>query len=273
MTVIKSAINTRSAEFQANAAALGKTVADLRDKAAQVSLGGGESARAKHTARGKLLPRDRVGQVTDIDGIPIELIDTGGFMPQALGLTTTVDATNRLETAVVAGGTAPGEPDPIHRQAWAAALSAARQADLTLAIVDASRPDPQDLSLLADQLAGLRPVVVANKIDLAGGGPASGGHADDDRAGGGAVEEMELPIFGRPALAVSAQTGQNVEELRRLIVARLFPETPAPDQPVLFTRRQQALVEALLDAGDADIAAAAASDRRRLVEKLFFSLD
>mgnify|MGYP006972431029 FL=1 len=42
MTVIKSAINTRSAEFQANAAALGKTVADLREKAAQVSLGGGE---------------------------------------------------------------------------------------------------------------------------------------------------------------------------------------------------------------------------------------
>ena len=65
MTVIKSAINTRSAEFQANAAALGKTVADLREKAAQVSLGGGESARAKHTARGKLLPRDRVDHLLD----------------------------------------------------------------------------------------------------------------------------------------------------------------------------------------------------------------
>ena len=32
MTVIKSAINPRSAEFQANAAAMSKTVADLRDK-------------------------------------------------------------------------------------------------------------------------------------------------------------------------------------------------------------------------------------------------
>ena len=50
MTVIKSAINPRAAEFQANAAAMSKTVADLRDKAAQVSLGGGESARAKHSA-------------------------------------------------------------------------------------------------------------------------------------------------------------------------------------------------------------------------------
>ena len=65
MTVIKSAINPRSAEFQANAAAMSKTVADLRDKAAQVSLGGGESARAKHSARGKLLPRDRVDHLLD----------------------------------------------------------------------------------------------------------------------------------------------------------------------------------------------------------------
>ena len=65
MTVIKSSINTRSSEFQANAEAMGKVVADLREKAAQVSLGGGESARAKHTARGKLLPRDRVDHLLD----------------------------------------------------------------------------------------------------------------------------------------------------------------------------------------------------------------
>jgi isovaleryl-CoA dehydrogenase len=58
-------INPRAAEFQANAAAMSKTVADLRDKAAQVSLGGGEAARAKHSARGKLLPRDRVDHLLD----------------------------------------------------------------------------------------------------------------------------------------------------------------------------------------------------------------
>ena len=65
MSIIKSSINPRSAEFQANAAALGKTVADLREQAARVSLGGGEAARAKHTARGKLLPRDRVDHLLD----------------------------------------------------------------------------------------------------------------------------------------------------------------------------------------------------------------
>ncbi|MDI3491595.1 MAG: 3-methylcrotonyl-CoA carboxylase beta subunit, partial [Thauera sp.] len=65
MSTIKSAINTRSEDFQANAASLRAQVEDLRARAAQVSLGGGESARAKHTARGKLLPRDRVGHLLD----------------------------------------------------------------------------------------------------------------------------------------------------------------------------------------------------------------
>ncbi|MCK6407942.1 MAG: methylcrotonoyl-CoA carboxylase [Thauera sp.] len=65
MSMIKSSINTRSADFQANATAMRGLVEDLRAKAAEVSLGGGEAARAKHTARGKLLPRDRVGHLLD----------------------------------------------------------------------------------------------------------------------------------------------------------------------------------------------------------------
>ncbi|MFN4064919.1 MAG: carboxyl transferase domain-containing protein [Parazoarcus communis] len=65
MSTIKSSINTRAADFQANAASLRAMVEDLRAKAAEVSLGGGEAARAKHTARGKLLPRDRVDHLLD----------------------------------------------------------------------------------------------------------------------------------------------------------------------------------------------------------------
>ncbi|WP_230970590.1 carboxyl transferase domain-containing protein [Nitrogeniibacter aestuarii] len=65
MSVIQSKINTRSEEFRANAAAMQAQVADLRDKVAQVSLGGGASARDKHLARGKLLPRDRIGHLID----------------------------------------------------------------------------------------------------------------------------------------------------------------------------------------------------------------
>ncbi|THF65093.1 carboxyl transferase domain-containing protein [Pseudothauera rhizosphaerae] len=65
MSTIKSTINPRSVEFQANATAMRALVDDLRGKAAEVAQGGGESARAKHTARGKLLPRDRVGHLLD----------------------------------------------------------------------------------------------------------------------------------------------------------------------------------------------------------------
>ena len=40
-------------------------VHDLREKLAVARLGGSESARAKHTARGKLLVRDRVDRLLD----------------------------------------------------------------------------------------------------------------------------------------------------------------------------------------------------------------
>ncbi len=65
MAVLESKLNPRSAGFQANAAALRAVVADLRGKLAQSALGGGEAARAKHTARGKLLPRERVQMLLD----------------------------------------------------------------------------------------------------------------------------------------------------------------------------------------------------------------
>ena len=65
MQAIQSKINPRSDEFRANAAQMQALVADLRAQAAKVALGGGEAARAKHAARGKLLPRERVDQLLD----------------------------------------------------------------------------------------------------------------------------------------------------------------------------------------------------------------
>jgi 3-methylcrotonyl-CoA carboxylase beta subunit len=65
MQALKSQINTRSEDFRANAARMRELVDDLRAKAATVALGGGEVARARHEARGKLLPRDRVAQLLD----------------------------------------------------------------------------------------------------------------------------------------------------------------------------------------------------------------
>jgi len=52
-------------EFTANEEAHQALVADLRDRQAQAALGGGERSRERHTARGKLLPRDRVHRLAD----------------------------------------------------------------------------------------------------------------------------------------------------------------------------------------------------------------
>ena len=65
MRVIKSKLNTRSDEFKSNMRLMQALVDDLRAKVAQVGLGGGEVARARHTGRGKMLPRERVELLLD----------------------------------------------------------------------------------------------------------------------------------------------------------------------------------------------------------------
>ena len=65
MNVLETQLNPRSADFQANAAAMRALVDDLRTHIERVAQGGGEAARAKHTSRGKLLPRDRVQMLLD----------------------------------------------------------------------------------------------------------------------------------------------------------------------------------------------------------------
>jgi len=65
MPHIESKLNPRSEDFKANAAAMQAIVDDLRDKVARIALGGGAAASAKHVARGKLLPRDRVQMLLD----------------------------------------------------------------------------------------------------------------------------------------------------------------------------------------------------------------
>jgi 3-methylcrotonyl-CoA carboxylase beta subunit len=65
MPVLQTQLNARSADFQANAAAMRALVDDLNEQVAKLAAGGGEAARAKHTARGKLLPRERVQMLLD----------------------------------------------------------------------------------------------------------------------------------------------------------------------------------------------------------------
>ena len=65
MTVLKSTISTRSEAYRENQAAMAALVADLEAKVEEVKQGGGEQARDKHLARGKLLPRERVRTLLD----------------------------------------------------------------------------------------------------------------------------------------------------------------------------------------------------------------
>src|SRR5262245_28258961 len=62
---LTSAADPASEAWRANEAAHRALGEELRAKLAAVRLGGGEKARARHTARGKLLPRDRVDTLLD----------------------------------------------------------------------------------------------------------------------------------------------------------------------------------------------------------------
>ncbi len=65
MTVLATTLDSRSETFRANAEHMGTLVADLRALVLTVARGGGDEARARHWARGKLLPRERIERLVD----------------------------------------------------------------------------------------------------------------------------------------------------------------------------------------------------------------
>lgn len=73
MPAIESQVDTRAADYAANAELMRSLVADLHQQLHQVALGGGEKARNKHTERGKLLPRERIRALLDPGSAFLEL--------------------------------------------------------------------------------------------------------------------------------------------------------------------------------------------------------
>jgi 3-methylcrotonyl-CoA carboxylase beta subunit len=65
MPILSSAADPRSPAFRSNEAAMNALVDDLLEQVDRVRQGGGEGPRARHLARGKLLPRDRVRALID----------------------------------------------------------------------------------------------------------------------------------------------------------------------------------------------------------------
>jgi 3-methylcrotonyl-CoA carboxylase beta subunit len=62
---LHSSIDPSSSDFERNAEAMRALVADLRERLSQVAGGGGEASRDRHTARGKMLARQRVDLLVD----------------------------------------------------------------------------------------------------------------------------------------------------------------------------------------------------------------
>ncbi len=79
MAKIVSKINTRSPEFIENSEHMLAQVNDLKEKVADIKLGGSERSRNKHLARGKLLPRDRVKALLDSGSPFLELSQLAAY--------------------------------------------------------------------------------------------------------------------------------------------------------------------------------------------------
>ncbi|WP_295845592.1 carboxyl transferase domain-containing protein [Tardiphaga sp.] len=62
---LRSTLDATSSDFKRNVEAMQAQLAELRDKLGAVAGGGGEASRAKHTARGKMLARERVDLLID----------------------------------------------------------------------------------------------------------------------------------------------------------------------------------------------------------------
>ena len=106
MPALPSKLNPRSEEFKASALPMRQLVGDLNARLAKIAEGGGESARARHAARGKLLPRDRVEMLLDPDTPFLEVgalaaLDMYGNDAPGAGLIAGIGRVSGVECMVV----------------------------------------------------------------------------------------------------------------------------------------------------------------------------
>ncbi len=104
---IKTQLHRSSSSFCANASAMQALVDDLHEKITLISLGGSERARKKHQDRGKLLPRERINQLTDCGSPFLEFSQFAGWQMYETnimggGLITGIGRVNGLECVIIA---------------------------------------------------------------------------------------------------------------------------------------------------------------------------
>ena len=106
MPALTSKLNPRSEEFKASAERTRVLVDDLNARLALIAQGGGDAARAKHTARGKLLPRERVEMLLDPDTpfleiAPLAALDIYDNAAPGAGLITGIGRVSGVECLIV----------------------------------------------------------------------------------------------------------------------------------------------------------------------------
>ncbi|HUA81210.1 MAG TPA: carboxyl transferase domain-containing protein [Dyella sp.] len=107
MSALFSQIDPRSSEFQASSAHLRTLVEDLHQQLSRTAEGGGAKAREKHTARGKLLPRERIRALLDPGSPFLELSPLAAHgmyddAAPAAGIITGIGRVHGTEVLVVA---------------------------------------------------------------------------------------------------------------------------------------------------------------------------
>ena len=106
-TVLHTHARPGTPEFAANEEAHEALVADLRERQARAAAGGGEKARARHTSRGKLLPRERVDRLADpgspfLELSPLAAHDMYDGAAPGAGIVTGIARVHGREVVVVA---------------------------------------------------------------------------------------------------------------------------------------------------------------------------
>ncbi|XP_036703506.1 methylcrotonoyl-CoA carboxylase beta chain, mitochondrial [Balaenoptera musculus] len=100
--------DSSSAIYQENYEQMKALVNQLQERAQNIRLGGGEKARARHISRGKLLPRERVDNLTDPGSPFLELSQFAGYQlygdeeVPAGGIITGIGRVSGVECIIVA---------------------------------------------------------------------------------------------------------------------------------------------------------------------------
>ena len=106
MTKIISHLNSSSAEFKSNQAAMARLIEQLEKTIQQIMLGGDSEAQKRHLKHGKLLPRERLQQLLDPGSPFLELSPLAAYQVYedtlpAAGLITGIGRISNIECMIV----------------------------------------------------------------------------------------------------------------------------------------------------------------------------